>query len=104
MLAAKPDALKEKAERLQAMLTNAGIPAQVVPVEGRVGGGSVPNQSLSSWAVALTEDVNALEQKLRLGLQPIVGRIHNDQYLLDVRTLWEADFPVIVAAVKEALA
>ena len=53
---------------------------------------------------ALTGDVNALEEKLRLGLRPIIGRIHNDAYLLDVRTLWEADFSVIVSAIREALA
>lgn len=104
MLSASPDALKEKAERLLELFGNAGISAGIVPVEGRVGGGSAPNQSLPSFAVALTGDVNTLEEKLRLGLHPIIGRIHNDQYLLDVRTLWEEDFPVIVAAIKEALA
>ena len=69
-----------------------------------MGGGSVPNQNLPSFAVAFTGKVNELEEKLRLGRNPIVGRIHNDTYLLDVRTLWEADFPTIVNAVKEALA
>lgn len=104
MLAVSPTVLEQKALQLQNMLTSAGISAQVVPVEGRVGGGSVPNQSLSSYAVALTENVNDLEQKLRLGLRPIIGRIHNDAYLLDVRTLWEEDFPVIADAIREAMA
>lgn len=104
MLAVSPTVLEQKALQLQNMLTSAGISAQVVPVEGRVGGGSVPNQSLSSFAVALTENVNELEQKLRLGLHPIIGRIHNDAYLLDVRTLWEEDFPVIADAIREAMA
>jgi L-seryl-tRNA(Ser) seleniumtransferase len=67
-----------------------------------VGGGSVPTQSLSSYAIALDGNVEALEEKLRLGLQPIIGRIHEGRYLLDVRTLFEADFPVIVEALKEA--
>ena len=62
----------------------------------------IPNQNLPSFAVALSGDVNALEQKLRLGTTPIVGRIHNDRYLLDVRTLWEADFPAIITAIREA--
>ena len=100
MLSASPEALKAKAEKLAAMLDGAAV----VSVEGRVGGGSVPNQSLPSYAVALTGDVNTLEAKLRLGLQPIIGRIHNDAYLLDVRTLWEEDFPIIAAAVREAMA
>ena len=104
MLSVSSETLRQQAEKLAAMLDESGISASVVSVEGRVGGGSVPNQSLPSFAVALTGDVNTLEEKLRLGLRPIIGRIHNDAYLLDVRTLWEEDFPVIVAAVKEALA
>ena len=104
MLSAEPEALKIKADKLAALLLEAGVPCSILPVQGQVGGGSVPNQSLSSYAVAFAGNVNALEEKLRLGLQPIVGRIHNGAYLLDVRTLWEEDFPIIVTAVKEAMA
>ena len=104
MLSAKPEFLKAKAENLAALLAKAGVPAEVLPVEGQVGGGSAPNQNLPSFAVALTGNVTALEEALRLGLHPIVGRIHNNTYLLDVRTLFEEDFPIIVSAVKEAMA
>lgn len=103
MLSAKPEALRPKAERLAAMLTNAGIATQLIPVEGYVGGGSVPNQSLSSWAVALDGNVASLEETLRKGAHPIIGRIHEGRFLLDVRTLWEADFKTIVRAVQEAI-
>ena len=103
MLAATADALRAKAERLAAMLRKAGIETEILPTEGRVGGGSVPNHSLPSWAVAFSGDVNALEEKLRLGIQPVIGRIHEGNYLLDVRTLFEEDFPAIAEAVKEAV-
>ena len=102
MLSAREDALHQKAALLASLLTEAGISADIVPTEGRVGGGSVPNQSLVSYAIALDGNVEALEEKLRLGIQPIIGRIHEGRYLLDVRTLFEADFPVIVEALKEA--
>ena len=104
MLSAGPDALKAKAEKLAALLEKENIPVSVVPVQGQVGGGSVPNQNLPSFAVAFTGNVVALEETLRLGMHPIIGRIHNDTYLLDVRTLWEDDFPIIAEAVKEAMA
>ena len=93
----------EKAKQLASRLADAGIPAEILPTEGRVGGGSVPNHSLPSYAVAFDRDVNRLEQTLRKGLHPIIGRIHEGKYLLDVRTLFEADFPVIVEALKEAM-
>jgi len=102
MLAAKPEVLQRKAEKLAALLHNAGIEAVIVPTESRVGGGSVPNHSLPSYAVAFDREVNALEEKLRLGIQPIIGRIHEGNYLLDVRTLFEEDFSTIVEALKEA--
>ena len=103
MLAATEDTLQKKAERLAGLLHRAGIAAEIVPTEGRVGGGSVPNHALPSYAVALGRNVNALEKNLRTGLRPIVGRIHEGRYLLDVRTLFEEDFPTIVEALKEAL-
>ena len=104
MLSASNEALKEKAGVLCDHLNQAGIPAQLIAVEGQVGGGSVPTQTIPSWAVALEGDVEALEEKLRLGETAIVGRINAGRYLLDTRTLWAEDFPTIVRAVKEALA
>lgn len=103
MLSAKPEVLQPKAERLAAMLTDAGVKVQVVAVEGHVGGGSVPNHSLCSWAVAFEGNVTKLEETLRKGAHPIIGRIHEGRFLLDVRTLWENDFETIVFAVREAI-
>lgn len=102
MLSASREALQEKAGKLAAMLAEAGIETEILPTEGRVGGGSVPNHILPSYSVAFTGDVNALEAKLRLGATPIIGRIHEGKYLLDVRTLFEADFSTIVDAIQEA--
>ena len=103
MLAATAEELKEKAGILAHQLRQAGVEAQVVATEGQVGGGSVPTQTVASWAVALDGRVEQLEQALRLGEHTIVGRIHDGRYLLDVRTLWQADFPLIVDAIREAL-
>ena len=103
MLSAQPEALKEKAGLLASLLTQAGISCEVIPTEGRVGGGSVPNHILPSFAVAFSGEVNKLEESLRRGVQPIVGRIHDGKYLLDVRTLVVSDFPVILEALKEIL-
>ena len=104
MLAASSDELKGKAGILLDQLRQAEVSAQLVAVEGQVGGGSVPTQTVPSWAVALEGDVEVLEKKLRLGENTIIGRIHDGKYLLDVRTIWMEDFPLIVRALKEAMA
>ena len=103
MLGATEEQLKAKAYALASLLEDRSIAVSVVPTNGRVGGGSVPNRELPSYAVALEGNVTALERKLRTGLHPIVGMIRSDRYLLDVRTLREEDFPIIAEAVKEAL-
>ena len=105
MLAVSQEALLAKAEKLCKALADAGCNAQVISTQGQVGGGSVPTQMLKSFAVALepkTGSVDAMEEKLRLGEPPIIGRIHHDRYLLDVRTLKERDFEEIVKAAVEA--
>ncbi|MDD4076279.1 MAG: L-seryl-tRNA(Sec) selenium transferase [Eubacteriales bacterium] len=102
MLAAQALTLKERAERLQAMLLESGIASAVIPEQDQVGGGAAPTQLLPTYAVALRPkkgSVDGLERAMRLRERPIIGRIARDAYLLDVRTLREDE----LAAVKQAL-
>ena len=105
MLAAAPEYLQDKAQRLCTKLVEAGCNAQVAATEGQVGGGSVPTQMLPSFAVAMvpkTGSLDEMEEKFRLGEPAIIGRINHDRYLLDVRTLKETDFDEIVTRAVEA--
>lgn len=107
MLGAENHVLREKAGALCAMLRERGVSAQVVPTQDQVGGGSVPTQLLDAWAVAIDPgrlSVDQLEEKLRLRPLPIIGRITHEQYILDVRTLMERDFPYIAQTAGEVLA
>ena len=107
MLACSEQELKEKAERLAAMLNESGIRAEAVAVEDQVGGGSVPMQLLKAYAVAVYTDKltpEQLEKKLRLSEPPIIGRIDHDRYLLHVRTIEQAQFECIASAACAAVA
>ena len=107
MLACSEQELKEKAERLAAMLNESGIRAEAVAVEDQVGGGSVPMQLLKAYAVAVYTDKltpEQLEKKLRLSKPPIIGRIDHDRYLLHVRTIEQAQFECIASAACAAVA
>ncbi len=106
MLGEPPHMLHSKAALLCQQLMGQGCAAQVVETESQVGGGSCPAQTLPSWAVAvepgkLTAD--ALESALRRRERPIIGRISQGRYLLDVRTLRVEDFAYIETAVREVL-
>lgn len=104
MIAATKDTLRMRAQRLCALAREQGVSAEVVPEEDQVGGGSVPTQTLATYAVAVTPahgSVDALESAMRLRKRPIIGRIAHDRYLLDARTLREEDFACIVQALTE---
>jgi L-seryl-tRNA(Ser) seleniumtransferase len=44
-----------------------------------------------------------IEKKLRQGTPAIIGRIVKDRFLLDVRTLGEKEFLIIIQQVKQLL-
>jgi L-seryl-tRNA(Ser) seleniumtransferase len=100
-IACPPPALKARAERLAAALQEAGTPAAVVETASQVGGGALPTQELPSYGVAVHPDggvsANQLEAHFRAGRPPIIGRIVKDQFLVDVRTLDDADLAEIAA-------
>lgn len=106
MLGASPEALQAKAEQLAGLLAQSGIPTEVVETQDQVGGGSAPLALLESRAVAISPvglTVVELEERLRKRELPIIGRIFQNRYLLDVRTLFQEDFPKIQKALTQAL-
>lgn len=92
MIAASPDELRARAERLVAQLAT-HIPVMVVPCESAVGGGSLPGETLPSVALALEPGAdtpwtpNTLAQALRTVTPAVVGRIADARLLLDLRTV-----------------
>ena len=107
MLAVSQEELRGKAALLCRMLEEAGVSARPVQTESQVGGGSVPGQTMPSWAAALDPgglSLEGLEERLRRRELPVIGRIAHETYLLDVRTLDEREFPLLVQAAVEALA
>ena len=62
----------------------------VVDLESRVGGGPLPEQGLQSRAVAfepIDGTVSQLEKALRVAPLPVIGRIEDNRFLLDMRTV-----------------
>ena len=96
MLGASPVTLRGWAHSLAGQLAPL-CPCAVVPTMGEVGGGSLPGTRLDSWAVELPLEPG-LEDFLRGWSPPILGRIHRQKLLLDVRTLLPGDGADIAAA------
>ena len=71
------------------------------PVFSRVGGGAMPEQDLPSKAVVLhpvSIKMSELERKLRENSLPVIGRIEDDGFMLDMRTVADDEVPVLADA------
>jgi L-seryl-tRNA(Ser) seleniumtransferase len=101
MLTAPPGIMGRRASRLAKKIKNnlAGKCSVTVKATGsRVGGGALPEENIESRAVVLEphdRTVNDLERDLRLGPLPVIGRIEDDRYFLDMRTVADDEVPVI---------
>jgi len=104
MLTEPPGRLAERAARLLA-LCPAWCGARVVPGQSAVGGGSFPGAALPTSLVAIdpgTVGADSLARRLRLGQPPVIVRIAEGTVLLDPRTLPDAAFEQIAAALDAA--
>ena len=69
-----------------------------------IGGGSMPGEVISSKVIEISTDkfsVSKLEEKLRLSNSHIIGRIHEDRYMLDIRTIQDDEFDIIAYELED---
>lgn len=72
----------------------------------QVGGGALPLQELPTVVVAvkpLELSVNNFEENLRRGHPPIISRISKEELLLDMRTVFDEEIPLLAAGIEKAL-
>ena len=93
------DHLHARAHRLALRLQDNGIAATAVNSLARVGGGGAPETTLPSAAVSLAADYATA---LRVGSQPVLGRIERNRCLLDLRAVDPSQDEALFTAVVTA--
>lgn len=102
MMAASIQAIEGRAMDWAEKLAEAGIAASVVDGRSTVGGGSLPGETLPTKLVAVQADSpDELAHRLRAGDPPVIGRIEDDHFLLDPRTVLADEDEVLIEAVKK---
>ena len=80
-----------------------GLAATVIAGSSVIGGGSTPEQGLPTYLIAIEcADLVGLERRLRDGDPPVVARIEDQRLLLDLRTVFPEEEPVMVKAILSA--
>jgi L-seryl-tRNA(Ser) seleniumtransferase len=104
MIAATTKSLATRARSLAVSLATAGIAAEVIDVRSTVGGGSLPEETQASFAVAIGGGAaTRVAQALRSANPPVIGRIVDERVALDLRSVLPEDDEVLTRAVTGAL-
>ena len=87
-------------------IDNTRLKAQPLDSVSKAGGGSLPLLELPTKCVGVVisnVSANTLETMLRTVNPAVIGRIENDQFIMDLRTVQEDDLSFIEAAFKQIL-
>lgn len=109
MLTLPIEQIKQKAQQLKKRLKNINddrLQIELINLSSRAGGGSLPLLELPTQCVGVkvTElSVNAIERFLRDQTPPIIGRIDEDYYIMDLRTIQNDELVLIETAFKRLL-
>ena len=105
LISVSKDEIRQRASKWRDAI---GGDAQVVPAKSTIGGGSLPGETLDSWAVAIPCDrtpngAQALARRLREQATPVISRIESERVIMDPRTVLPQEDNLLIAAVQEAL-
>jgi L-seryl-tRNA(Ser) seleniumtransferase len=87
-------------------LKNERLRTTLCDLPSRVGGGALPTIELPSCCVGTAIQglsANAIDKAFRAHDPPIIGRIENDLYIIDPRTVLEDEAELIVRAFERLL-
>jgi L-seryl-tRNA(Ser) seleniumtransferase len=94
MLATPLDVLRERARKLGAQT--------IIDSRCALGGGTTPTETISSIAIEVAGNANEQYARFLRNDPPIVGRIVDDRFTLDMRTVLEEDLPALARCHSES--
>jgi L-seryl-tRNA(Ser) seleniumtransferase len=98
MMSVPADRLARRARRIARRLRDHGIPARGRSTRAALGGGTTPEETVPSYALALAGGQRLLDA-LRAGHPPVVGRIEDDTVIIDLRTVFSRQDRALTEAV-----
>ena len=95
MLSTSLDVLRTRAGHLVR-----GTRCTIVESRCALGGGTTPTETVPSIAIEVPGNADVLSTRFLRNDPPVVGRIQNDRYTIDLRTVLEADLTNLAAALR----
>jgi len=100
MMSLKPDQLRGRVEAWRSMLGQ----GELIQSESTVGGGSLPEETMPTFVLALdVKSPDKFMKKLREANPPVIARAENDRVLLDPRTVLPGQDQSLTTTLKSLL-
>ncbi|MBW2010572.1 MAG: L-seryl-tRNA(Sec) selenium transferase, partial [Deltaproteobacteria bacterium] len=101
--------IEEKAKQLAGMLEDLNDPRlciRLLNLSSRAGGGALPIMDLPSKGIGCSVkgiSANAVERSMRENMPPVIGRIEEDLFIMDLRTIQKDELEIIKNAFDKML-
>ena len=94
----------KRAEVLKNLLKDIEIDSEIIETKAIIGGGSMPDATINSYGVAITSlDGKQVETAFLKEDTPIVGRVQNNQFFIDLKTIHSDEYSIIIKNFKKFL-
>lgn len=104
MISATATQLRERAAQWQTALAEEKICSELIEGHSAIGGGSLPGETLPTVLLALSHPApDQLAEQLRQGVPAVVGRIQQDRFVLDPRTVLPTQEAMLLTRLTEVL-
>ena len=103
MISTPLEALQKRAEKIRDELKKLDIKINIQKSQSTVGGGSLPGETLPTIVISFgTKDISpdTCARLFRQQSPPIIGRIENERFVLDLRTVFPHQDETLVFAIK----
>lgn len=109
MITCPLEEIHKRARRLKTLINRIRDPrlaAEFIDLPSKAGGGALPLLELPSRGVGIRIDgrtASAIEIHMRNNSPPVIGRIMDDIYIMDMRTVGDDELPEITSALQTCL-
>jgi len=94
----------KRAEILKNLLKEIEIDSEIIETKAIIGGGSKPDATIDSYGVVITSlDGKQVEIAFLKEDTPIVGRVQNNQFFIDLKTIHSDEYSIIIKNFKKFL-
>lgn len=91
----------ERANILKSLLDSINLNCEIIKTKAIIGGGSMPDATIDSFGVLIKNlDGTKIDKYFATGDNPIIGRVQNNEFFIDLKTIHSDEYSIILDKFK----